>query len=125
MTTPASIPRARGRTHQPLRARLLGEALAQPFEGDETARTLALATALLADAMREKASDIHLDPVADGYEVRFRIDGALVNTLRLPPGVGLHLLRSFKTHADLDPAYVLRPQDGRGTWPVGGGEVSV
>jgi len=110
---------------QPTRARRLGEVLAQPPTDDLTERTGALATALLEDAVRENASDIHLDPVAGGYEVRLRIDGALVETLLLPPEQGLHLLRLFKAHADLDPAFALRPQDGRAALPIAGGEVSV
>jgi general secretion pathway protein E len=104
---------------------MLGAALARRREGDEPAHTLALATALLEDAARENASDIHLDPVAEGYEVRFRIDGALVDTLLLPREPGLHLVRAFKTHADLDPAFALRPQDGRAALPVADGEISV
>ena len=110
---------------QPARARLFGEVLARAFADDGGERTRALAAALLEDAVRENASDIHLDPAADGYEVRFRIDGALVDTVLLPPEPGLHLLRSFKTHADLDPGFALRPQDGRAALPLGDGEVSV
>ncbi len=110
------------RLRQPACARLFSEALARPV-ADE--RTRALATALLEDALREKASDIHLDPGTEGYEVRFRIDGTLVDTLPLPTEPGLHLVRFFKTHADLDPAFALRPQDGRAALPIEGGEVSV
>jgi general secretion pathway protein E len=119
---PSEAPR---RVRQPTRARLLTEALAQANAADEPARTLAQATALLEDAVREQASDLHIDPVEDGYEVRFRIDGVLVDAVRLPRERGLHLLRAFKTHADLDPAFTLRPQDGRAALPVGGREVSV
>ena len=45
--------------------------------------------------------------------------------LRLPRDEGLHLLRSFKSHANLDPAFTLRPQDGRAALPVANGEISV
>lgn len=120
-TTVETHRRVRPRT----RARLLEEMLARPSAGDDPARTLALATALLEDAVRERASDIHLDPVADGYAVRFRIDGVLVDTVRLSRDRGLHLVRAFKTHAALDPAFTLRPQDGRAALPVAGEEVSV
>ena len=125
MNTQTSTAEGHRRVRQPARARRLAEALAQPPADDAGEHTLALAAALLEDARRENASDIHLDPVADGYEVRFRIDGALVDTLLLPPEPGLHLLRSFKSHADLDPAFALRPQDGRAALPAAGGEVSV
>jgi type II secretory ATPase GspE/PulE/Tfp pilus assembly ATPase PilB-like protein len=124
MKIPGS-PETSRQSRQPALARRLGEALARPREGDEPARTLALATALLEDAVSENASDIHLDPAPEGYEVRFRIDGTLVEVLSLPRGEGLHLLRSFKTHADLDPAFTLRPQDGRASLPVANGEISV
>jgi type II secretory ATPase GspE/PulE/Tfp pilus assembly ATPase PilB-like protein len=113
------------RLPQPARTRRLGETLALSPEGDASERTRAVAGALLEDAVREKASDIHIDPAAEGYEVRLRIDGALVETQALPAETGLHLVRFFKTHADLDPAFTLRPQDGRAALPVAGGEVSV
>ena len=64
------------RHRQPARAGRLGETLALSSADDAGERTRALATALLEDARRENASDIHLDPGPDGYEVRFRIDGA-------------------------------------------------
>ncbi|MEI9898112.1 MAG: GspE/PulE family protein [Chthoniobacter sp.] len=80
---------------------------------------------MLEDAVREHASDIHLDPSAEGYEVRFRIDGTLVDTVPLHRETGVHLVRFFKTHANLDPAFALRPQDGRAALPLTGGQVSV
>jgi type II secretory ATPase GspE/PulE/Tfp pilus assembly ATPase PilB-like protein len=63
--------------------------------------------------------------VDDGYDVRFRIDGSLVDTVRLPQEQGLALVRAFKTNADLDPASRFRPQDGRVVFPVEGKDVSV
>jgi len=124
MKTPTS-PETNRPFRQPPRARRLGEALARPRKDDQPTRMLELATALLEDAMRENASDIHLDPEPEAYTIRFRIDGALVDALRLPRDEGLRLLRSFKSHADLDPAFTLRPQDGRAALPVANGEISV
>ena len=46
-------------------------------------------------------------------------------TLLLTHELGLHLVRLFKAHADLDPAFELRPQDGRAALPIASGEVSV
>ncbi len=125
MITPPSNADGARRPRQPARARRFAEALAQPPAEDLGERMGALAAALLEDAVRENASDIHLDPLVDGYEVRFRVDGALVDTLQLPPDAGLHLVRYFKAHADLDPAFELRPQDGRAALTVAGGKVSV
>src|SRR3954470_24699077 len=92
---------------RPALARRLGEVLAEPATDDPGALTGALAAALLGDAAQENASDIHIDPRAESYDVRFRIDGALVDTVELPSEWGLHLVRFFKTHAELDPAFVL------------------
>ena len=125
MKTNPSTAEGERRLRQPALVRRLGEALGQPPTGDVGERTGIFAEALMEDAVRENASDIHLDPVAEGYEVRLRIDGALVETLLLQPEPGLHLLRFFKAHADLDPAFALRPQDGRAALPLAGGEVSV
>ena len=116
---------AKRRKRDLLRARSLGEVLRQQTSGDPGERTRALASALLEDAVRENASDIHLDPGDNGYEVLFRIDGALIDTLPMPPESGLHLLRFFKAHAGLDPAFALRPQDGRAVLPLAGGATSV
>src|SRR4051812_9887782 len=99
------------RQRQPSRARLFDEVLGRASSHDDTTHTLALAAALLEDAVRENASDIHLDPDRDGYNVRFRIDGVLVDTVRFERDRGLPLLRALKAHAELDPALTLRPQD--------------
>ncbi len=125
MKTNHSIVEGERRLRQSALVRRLGDALAQPAADDLGERTGIFAEALMEDAVRENASDIHLDPVAGGYEVRLRIDGALVETLLLPPEPGLHLLRFFKAHADLDPVFALRPQDGRASLALAGGEVSV
>ena len=125
MKAESSNANCRDRLGQPARASLLTEALARSSSTDAGERTLALVGALLEDARREKASDIHLDPTPHGYEVRFRIDGRLVDTLVLPQEPGLHLVRSFKSRANLDPAFTLRPQDGRAIVLIGDGEISV
>ena len=79
----------------------------------------ALVAAILEDALRESVSDIHLDPRADGYQLRFRIDGVLVDTANFQLEQGLHLLSAFKTHAGLDPASVRVPKAGRAELPIG------
>ncbi|MDR3402569.1 MAG: GspE/PulE family protein [Chthoniobacter sp.] len=80
-----------------------------PRDGSEV--TDIWADALVNDAVRARASDIHLDPQNDGIRVRFRIDGVLHEIASLPPHRGLHLLRYFKVAANLDPAPALLPED--------------
>ncbi len=82
-------------------------------DGDEPSRTSALVTVLLEEAVRVGASDLHVDPVTSGYEVRYRVDGSLGEPTLLESGDGLHLVRSLKSRAGLDPGYTLKPLSGR------------
>lgn len=113
------------RLRQPQLSRLLRKLMDESPTGRDAAHTRALVGAMLEDAVRENASDIHLDPVEGGYQLRLRIDGALVDTVLLQPEQGLHVLRAFKTHADLDAAYSMKPQDGRAEFQVGDRVVAV
>lgn len=81
--------------------------------------------ALLEDAQRERVSDIHIDPTRDGYQMRFRIDGVLMEVALFDRDLGLHLLRSFKSQADLDPGFERKPQSGRADFVVAGRPISV
>ena len=110
---------------QPDRARRARQALELLPTLDSGQRTHALAKAILEDARRECASDIHLDPVEAGYAVRFRIDGILGEALSLPQELGIHLVHLLKAHAELDPGFALLPQDGLASLAVEGGEISV
>src|SRR5262249_54273412 len=44
-----------------------------------------LVDAMIADGVRERASDIHCEPLAEGTSIRYRIDGVLKEVMRLPP----------------------------------------
>ena len=90
------------RPSQPILARLLDK-LVQESGGEESARTTSLVSALVEDAQRERASDVHLDPDSDGFQLRFRIDGAVIDTLRLSSAVGKRIVRACKSLADLEP----------------------
>jgi general secretion pathway protein E len=104
---------------------MLRRLLDDPTEGGEAGHAPSPIPALLEDAQRENVSDIHLDPVRDGYLLRFRRDGSLMEIALLDHDLGLHLLRSFKSQADLDPGFELRPQSGRARFSVAGKPVSV
>lgn len=114
-----AMPLEMKRLRRPQLSRLLRKLMDEPPAGGDSAHTRALVGAMLEDAVRENASDIHLDPVEGGYQLRLRIDGALVDTVLLQPEQGLHVLRAFKTQADLDAAYSMKPQDGRAEFQVG------
>ena len=68
---------------------------------------------VLEDAMSERASDIHIEPQADGCRVRFRIDGALQERLTFVRADGLRVVAAIKTLAQIDVAEKRKAQDGR------------
>lgn len=74
---------------------------------------------LLARAVQDRASDIHIEPSAGGLRVRFRIDGTLSDALTPPASLQAGLLSRVKVMADLDIAVRRRPQDGRTSVMVG------
>lgn len=72
-----------------------------------------LAQQLLEQATRQRASDIHIDPQAEGYLIRLRIDGILHPLPLANTCPGEALIARFKVLAGLDIAETRRPQDGK------------
>jgi type IV pilus assembly protein PilB len=68
---------------------------------------------LIEGAVDSRASDIHIEPDARGVRVRYRIDGELIETARLPESLRDALVSRIKIMASLDIAEKRRPQDGR------------
>lgn len=68
---------------------------------------------LVSLALQYRASDIHLEPVADGLRVRFRIDGILRDIQTLPLEVSRKTIMALKVMSNIDIAENRRPQDGR------------
>ena len=75
---------------------------------------------LLRDAVRERATDIHLDPLRDGVHVRLRIDGKLLDTEVLGQDLGTRLVRHFKVISNLDTSHAFRIADSRITHSIEG-----
>jgi general secretion pathway protein E len=68
---------------------------------------------LIAQAVRDQASDVHLEPREDSLRVRCRIDGVLHEMQTLPMGVHLALVSRLKVMAGMNIAERRRPQDGQ------------
>ncbi len=68
---------------------------------------------ILFQAVKERASDIHIEPFDKELRVRYRIDGILYNTLALPRKYQAAVISRVKIMADLDIAEKRLPQDGR------------
>jgi type II secretory ATPase GspE/PulE/Tfp pilus assembly ATPase PilB-like protein len=69
--------------------------------------------AIISTALRNRASDIHLEPTPEGLRVRYRIDGILRHVTTLPVDVSRKVIVSLKVMCDMDIADSRRPQDGR------------
>jgi len=67
---------------------------------------------VLTEAISRGASDVHFEPFSDGFRVRFRVDGVLVDYTKRPIGEYSSLLNGAKVLADLDIATHWLPQDG-------------
>lgn len=80
---------------------------------------------ILTQAMRDRASDVHIEPSDDVVRVRFRIDGALKEILVLPAAIGLGLISRIKIMAGMNIVERRRPQDGQLTTEVDGKELDV
>jgi len=95
------------------------------LESEDDAPIIRMINALLTQATREGASDIHIEPFEDASVVRFRVDGTLRDVAR--PKKALHgaLISRIKIMAQLDIAEKRLPQDGRITLRVGGRPVDV
>jgi type II secretory ATPase GspE/PulE/Tfp pilus assembly ATPase PilB-like protein len=78
---------------------------------------------LLTQAVRDRASDIHIEPQEDCVLVRNRIDGVLQEAVRLPLGVHSAIMTRVKVMANLNIAERRRPQDGQFSAEVGGKKV--
>ncbi|MEM7408131.1 MAG: GspE/PulE family protein [Pseudomonadota bacterium] len=77
--------------------------------GEGETDIIAVSDSLLRDAVRGRASDIHLEPDSEGIRVRFRIDGILLDTMMLESGTGWSVLRHIKAMFGLDPVPAVRP----------------
>jgi type IV pilus assembly protein PilB len=79
----------------------------------QAAPIVRLVDVILSDAVRARASDVHVEPHAGGLRVRFRVDGALRDAMSVPPSARAATVSRLKIVSGLDIAERRRPQDGR------------
>jgi type IV pilus assembly protein PilB len=80
---------------------------------------------ILYQAVRDKASDIHLEPFERDFKIRYRVDGMLYELEAPPPHLAIALISRVKVMSDLDIAETRLPQDGRIELTVGGRPVDL
>jgi type IV pilus assembly protein PilB len=87
--------------------------LDQLAASSEEAPVIKLANLILVQAIKDRASDIHLEPFEKNVRLRYRIDGVLVDATPPPKQLQLALASRFKIMSSLDIAERRLPQDGR------------
>ncbi|HEU4763218.1 MAG TPA: ATPase, T2SS/T4P/T4SS family [Gemmatimonadales bacterium] len=105
-----------------------------PEDGDDLLATteeasarpvVRLVDAIISEGIIARASDIHIEPSEGGVVVRYRIDGVLVQKMKIPRSAGVPLISRIKIISSLDIADRLRPQDGRARVAVNGQPVDL
>lgn len=95
------------------------------MESQDDAPIIRLINALLTEAVREDASDIHIESFEHAMVVRFRVDGVLREVLRPQRALAPLLVSRIKVMAKLDIAEKRLPQDGRISLKIAGRAVDV
>lgn len=83
------------------------------LDNQNDAPIIRLINALFMQAVREKASDIHIETYENRIAIRFRVDGVLNEILALDPNIAPLVITRIKVMAHLDIAEKRLPQDGR------------
>jgi type IV pilus assembly protein PilB len=80
---------------------------------------------LITQALRDRASDIHIEPQDRHLRVRFRIDGSLHDAVELPMGMAPALVSRLKIMAGMNIVERRRPQDGQITMEIDNREIDI
>lgn len=96
-----------------------------PDPRPDAVRDPRLVHALIEDASRARASDIHLEPSSAGVIVRFRIDGVITNIAGLDHTQAKYLVNQFKATAGVDPVANFVPREARASCKLAGGELNL
>ena len=94
--------------------------LDQLAASSEEAPVIKLANLILVQAIKDRASDVHIEPFDKTLRLRYRVDGVLIDATPPPKQMQLALASRFKIMSSLDIAERRLPQDGRMRIRVGG-----
>jgi len=99
--------------------------LAQLASSSEEAPVIKLANLILVQAIKDRASDIHIEPFETIVRLRYRIDGSLVDMPPPPKNLQVALASRLKVMSSLDISERRLPQDGRMRVRVGGRDIDL
>lgn len=80
---------------------------------DEDGPVIKFVNVMLSEAIKARASDIHIEPYEKRFRIRFRIDGVLVEKIQPPSGAAAAIVSRVKVMTKMDIGERRRPQDGR------------
>jgi general secretion pathway protein E len=80
---------------------------------------------LVAQAVKDRASDVHIEPQEDRLRIRYRIDGILHDMYSFPLNIHSPLVSRVKIRAEMDISEQRRPQDGQFSIKIGGNEIDI
>jgi len=95
------------------------------LDSEDDAPIIRLLNAILAESLKENASDIHIEPYEKESLVRFRLDGVLSTVLSPSPQITPLLISRIKVMSKLDIAEKRLPQDGRMSVKLGGRSIDL
>lgn len=106
----------------------LGDELPEPedlMEASDEAPVIRLINAMLTQAIRDGASDVHIEPFETRLRIRYRVDGIMLSLFEPPRAVANLIISRIKVMSKLDIAEKRLPQDGRISVRVAGRAVDV
>ncbi len=98
---------------------------AGPEAPADTAPVVQVVNMIITQALRDRASDVHIEPQDQRMRIRFRIDGALHDSLSLPADIGPALISRIKIMAGMNIVERRRSQDGQFTTDIDGRALDV
>ncbi|MCD6153157.1 MAG: type II secretion system ATPase GspE [Syntrophobacterales bacterium] len=101
------------------------EETADLLDDTSDAPVIKLVNLILSRAVKDRASDIHIEPYHTSLTVRYRIDGVLYNALNLPKRIQSSLASRIKIMAKLNIAEKRLPQDGRINIKIGDRNIDI
>jgi general secretion pathway protein E len=101
------------------------EDTADLLDDTSDAPIIKLVNHILSQAIKARASDIHIEPYQDSFKVRYRVDGILFDLLSPPKWIQPNLISRIKVMAKLNIAEKRLPQDGRFEVKIGNQQIDI
>lgn len=91
----------------------------------ESSPIVVMVRSIMEQAVRQRASDIHFEPMREGIRIRFRIDGNLVEAMSYDMSIYTAIIARLKIISGMDISEKRKPQDGRTTLEIDHMEIDV